>query len=258
MTAKRQWMEHAFVVGLMAFALASCTAEPKQEEAPGGAARAEVPAHGAPHSQPQAQQPPAQSATSKVLETMDSGGYTYAKLEIEGKPVWVAGPKTELAVGDQVEMTQGTEMRGFQSPSLNRTFDVIYFVSSWGEKHANANAGAAAATGDGVASGTDLIEPAEGGVTVAGLFADKANLVGKPVVVRGKVVKFNPSIMGRNWLHLQDGTGAAGTNDITVTTQAAANVGDIVVVRGTLIADKDFGAGYKYDLLIEDAAITGK
>ena len=100
------------------------------------------------------------------------------------------------------------------------------------------------------------ITPAEGGQTIAGIFAGKADLAGKPVKVRGKVVKFSPEIMGKNWLHLQDGTGAAGTNDLTVTTGAMVKKGDTVTVSGVLVIDKDFGYGYAYDVIIEDADVT--
>jgi len=77
------------------------------------------------------------------------------------------------------------------------------------------------------------------------------------VVVRGQVVKANNAIMGRNWFHLQDGSGKAddGTNDLTITTEDVVTVGDIVTVSGTLTVDKDFGAGYAYDAIIENATI---
>ena len=102
------------------------------------------------------------------------------------------------------------------------------------------------------------IEKAEGGQTVAGLFAGKADLAGKGVMVRGQVVKFSPRIMGKNWLHIRDGSGdaAAGTNDLTVTTNIVAKPGDIVTVSGKLAVDKDFGYGYKYGVMIEDAKVT--
>ena len=74
--------------------------------------------------------------------------------------------------------------------------------------------------------------------------------------MRGKVVKFTPEIMGKNWIHLQDGTGAAGTSDLTVTTSASAKTGDTVTVKGILVVDKDFGYGYAYDVIIEDAEVT--
>jgi hypothetical protein len=101
------------------------------------------------------------------------------------------------------------------------------------------------------------IAKAEGGKTVAEVFAEKDQLAGQPVVFRGKVVKSNPDIMGKNWLHVRDGSGAEGTNDLTVTTAGAVpNVGDTVVVKGVLSLDKDFGMGYQYDVIVEDAEVT--
>ena len=76
--------------------------------------------------------------------------------------------------------------------------------------------------------------------------------------VRGKVVKYNPDIMGRNWIHLRDGSGSRDKkdDDITVTTTETAAVGEVVVVRGTVHLDRDFGAGYAYPVILEDAQIT--
>ena len=100
------------------------------------------------------------------------------------------------------------------------------------------------------------ITPAAGGHTVGDIHAKKAELNGKPVKVRGKVVKFSPQIMGKNWIHIQDGTGDAGANDLTVTTGVSANTGDTVLISGTLTLDKDFGYGYAYDVIVEDAEVT--
>jgi hypothetical protein len=101
------------------------------------------------------------------------------------------------------------------------------------------------------------IAKAEGGKTVAEVFAEKDQLAGKPVTFRGKVVKTNANIMGKNWLHVRDGSGADGTNDLTVTTAGAIpNVGDTVVVTGPVVLNKDFGMGYTYEVLIEDAQVT--
>jgi hypothetical protein len=101
------------------------------------------------------------------------------------------------------------------------------------------------------------IAKAEGGKTVAEVFAEKDALAGKPVTFRGKVVKTNPDIMGKNWLHVRDGSGTDGTNDLTITTAGALpNVGDTVVVTGNVTLNKDFGMGYAYDVLVEDAQVT--
>jgi len=93
--------------------------------------------------------------------------------------------------------------------------------------------------------------------TVAELFAKGASLNGKKVKVKGQVVKFSPQIMGKNWLHLQDGTGetAKNTHDLVVTSAGKAEKGETVTVEGVLAANKDFGAGYTYVVIVEDAAI---
>jgi len=101
------------------------------------------------------------------------------------------------------------------------------------------------------------IAKAEGGKTVAEVFAEKDALGGQKVAVRGKVVKVNANIMGRNWLHVRDGSGAEGTNDLTVTTPGfVPDVGDLVLVTGTVALNKDFGMGYSYDLIVEDAEVA--
>lgn len=92
--------------------------------------------------------------------------------------------------------------------------------------------------------------------TVEGLYKDKAKLGGHEVQVRGKVVKVNNGVMQRNFLHIQDGTGKQGSNDLTVTSQETAEIGDEVVVTGKLAVNKDFGAGYTYPILLEEAHIA--
>jgi len=102
------------------------------------------------------------------------------------------------------------------------------------------------------------IKPAEGGQTIKQIYAGQAKLAGTTISVRGKVVKYNSMILGKNWLHLQDGTGSAANdnNDLTVTTDASAAVGDTVLVSGKVSTNRDFGAGYKYSVMIEDAKVT--
>jgi hypothetical protein len=94
--------------------------------------------------------------------------------------------------------------------------------------------------------------------TIAEIYGQKAQLKEKKVTFRGKVVKANSGIMGKNWFHLRDGSGAQakGDNDITITSDASAAVGDVVVVTGVVRLDKDFGAGYAYPVIIEEATLT--
>jgi hypothetical protein len=158
-------------------------------------------------------------------------------------------------------------MENFRSQTLNRDFPLIYFTTRIGREGELPQAAPAMMSAHAQAAGapdaagspqvTAPIEPAPGGTTVANVWADRKALAGKTVTVRGKVVKFNGGIMGRNWIHLQDGTGAAadGTNDLLVTSNAAAKVGDVVTVTGKVAIDKDFTAGYAYAVMIEGATI---
>jgi hypothetical protein len=169
-------------------------------------------------------------------------------------------------------------MTGFHSKTLNRDFDVVYFAGSIpvngvssgtatlppGHPEINGNADGKLpsnhppVTGGAPAPKLDFtgLKPADGGKTVAEIYAASEQFAGKPVKVRGKVVKYNAEIMGRNWLHIQDGTGAIGDNDLLITSNDKAKVGDTVLVEGTVAINKDFGAGYKYRVLVEDAKVT--
>jgi hypothetical protein len=116
-----------------------------------------------------------------------------------------------------------------------------------------------AAAGAGPAEAGDVkVEKAKGADarTVAEVYGQKKTLKGKTVVVRGKVVKFSPGIMGKNWVHLRDGTGGQGSNDLTVTTGDQVAVGDVVVAKGKVTTDRDFGAGYAYPVMLEEAKVA--
>jgi len=157
-------------------------------------------------------------------------------------------------------------MEQFRSVSLDRTFDEIWFVSGFGvagdKAAANPHAGMMGAVDsepptDAVTDFSDL-KPAAGGLTVAQIFADRVDLAGQRVKVRGRVTKSLGGIMGRNWLHLQDGSGdvATGDHDLTVTSEQTAQTGDTVLIEGVLTVDKDFGSGYFYSVIVEEATVT--
>ena len=118
----------------------------------------------------------------------------------------------------------------------------------------------AGCSGRPVAAAAAAQVPPTAPTTVAAVWKARMALAGKKVTVRGKVMKFNGGILGVNWIHIQDGTGTAadGSNDITVTSEAGAKVGDEITVTGTVAVNKDLGSGYKYDVLIEHASIVPK
>jgi len=235
----------------------------------------EAPAPKAQTEKPSAQTMPAtqdtqapQAAPSKrgtVLETMDASGYTYVQVDTGAEKIWAAAPQFEVKVGDDVVIPEGMPMPNYHSKTLDRDFDVVYFVPSvlvGGSTAAGDGSGHPMMTGNGpvAEAATDIdfsdLKPAEGGQTISELYGQKAALGGKQVKVRGKVVKVNSGIMGKNWLHIQDGTGTEGGNDLTVTTAATAETGDTVVISGMLTLDKDIGSGYQFDVIVEDAEVT--
>ena len=206
-----------------------------------------------------------------VVETMDASTYTYVRVKTDTGDLWAASSTFKVAVGDRLVIPLEMPMENFHSATLNRDFPVIYFttrIRREGEPAPAAPVAPAMMSGHGpegmpaaaAPQVTEPIQPAPGGTTVADVWANRKSLAGKTVTVRGKVVKFNGGIMGRNWIHIQDGTGdaAAGTHDLLVTSDAAAKVGDVITATGTVAVDKDFTAGYAYAVLIEGATIVVK
>jgi hypothetical protein len=195
--------------------------------------------------------------TGKVLEVKDVGSYTYLLLKTKEGETWAAVNKTALRPGTQVTIENVMFMKNFESKALKKTFPAIVFgtLGGTGNDMASAHAGVAQ-----VADTSPIKVPKASGAnarTVAEIVTMATELKDKPVQVRGKIVKYNPAIMGKNWLHLRDGSGTAADNtqDVLVTTSGQARLGDVVTVTGVVRTDKDFGSGYAYKVLIEDATL---
>ncbi|MDO8770051.1 MAG: nucleotide-binding protein [Burkholderiaceae bacterium] len=199
----------------------------------------------------------AASVTGVILEVRDVDSYTYVRVKTKEGETWAAVGKAPLKKGATVVIEDAMVMKNFESKALRRTFPTIIFGTL---------AGSAKNTSDphaGVAKVLDsapiLVAKATGANarTVAEVATKGAELKDQQVQVRGKVVKFSPQIMGKNWIHLRDGTGSASdnSNDVLVTSSSKAQVGDVVTVTGVVRVDKDFGAGYVYKVLIEEATL---
>ena len=197
----------------------------------------------------------------KVTETFASGGYTYLLLERDGKKTWAAIPETPIEAGREISLKPGMEMRNFTSKALKRTFESIYFSEGLAPALESTEGKTSPASKGGVVMPAEKIsvEKASGpnSHTIAEIYGKKGSLNGKSVAVRGKVIKVSAGIMGKNWVHLQDGSGDAkkGTHDLTVTTQDLPAVGDVVTATGTLRKDRDFGGGYRYQVIIEEGTV---
>jgi hypothetical protein len=185
----------------------------------------------------------------KVTETMNASGYTYAEVNTGKNKVWVAAPVAPIKVGDQIEFSTVMPMKNFRSKSLKRDFSVIYFAPDFvtdkeAAKHSKSKQKVAAVVKN--------IAKVKDGNTIAEVYTEKNKLAGKIIRVRGQVTKFTANILKKNWLHIKDGS----TEDLTITTNNRVEVGDIVIISGKLELNKDFGYGYLYPVIVEDAKVT--
>ncbi|MCB1161255.1 MAG: nucleotide-binding protein [Candidatus Krumholzibacteriia bacterium] len=206
----------------------------------------------------------------KVVETMNTDSYTYVHVKGAGGEAWAAAPRFEVKVGDEVAFSTAMPMKDFKSETLKRTFDVVYFTGEIRKLDGSAPAPSQMANPQGGAAATPrsphtsaaggeavkAIAPPKGGMAIASLVSAPGDFAGKRVTVKGKVVKFNANIMGKNWLHLRDGSASNGADDICITSADVAKVGDVVVATGVVSTNKDFGSGYRYDVMIEEASIA--
>jgi hypothetical protein len=193
-----------------------------------------------------------------IKEVLNANAYTYLLVTEGEKEYWIAVPKTDVKVGETYTYEGGMEMKKFESKDLKRTFDSVIFVEGITDPNppavtATDTISQKAVTSTQLSKGITL---AKGGISIFDLYSTKDKLSGKPVILTGKVVKFMPEIMNKNWIHLQDGTSLNGFNDITITTLAKVKVDEIVTIKGTVVLNKDLGSGYKYEILIEDAVLV--
>lgn len=207
----------------------------------------------------------------QVLEVIDVDAYTYLRLKTPDGEVWAAVTKAPVKKGADVTISDVAVMRNFESRTLKRTFPAIYFgtlgapAAAAPAKAAAANAPAQPTLGQihGGASKSDAVTIAKvakaagpTGRTVAEVYAQGASLKDKPVAIHATVVKVNANVMGKNWVHLRDGTGSAadGSNDLLATSKDEPKVGDVVVAKGVVKTDVNLGSGYAYKVLVENAS----
>lgn len=205
---------------------------------------------------------PAAILKGKVLERIDADRYSYLRLSSEAGEIWAAVPQTGVQVGEEVAIVDPMPMDGFESKTLNRKFDRIMFgvlrpAGNEDVKQMLMQAHSTVSESESV--GPIEVEKASGpyGYTIEEIFSRKLDLKDRKAAVRGRVTRVNPNILGKTWIHLQDGTGdpAAKTNDLAVTSLDTPSVGDTVLVEGVVHTDKNFGMGYVFSVILEDATV---
>lgn len=188
--------------------------------------------------------------TSTVKETLSSGGYTYMKVQDKDKSYWIAMTQRDVKVGDTISYSEQGWMKNFHSKTLNRTFENILFAADVAKKKT---------LREQIPKKSVMKSSYQdkNSIAIAELFANRDKYVGKIVTIKGKVTKTSKGIMKLNWLHLQDGSNFENMDDLVFTsTQELPANGEIIYAKGKVIKDKDFGYGYFYPVIIQEATFS--
>ena len=197
--------------------------------------------------------------SGKVTETVDVSGYTYVEVDTGKQRVWAAGPVSKLKKGERISFSSAMPVENYHSKSLQKDFSLIYFVGGYYSD-----------SGNSIGTDTEMASPHDGmkqkpatgkikgidklkdGQSIAEIYQQKSSLKNNKVRVRGKVTKFSPEIMGKNWVHIRD---SSSEEDLTLTSKDVVKVGDIIIVEGKLELEKDYGYGYVYPVILEGARV---
>jgi hypothetical protein len=196
-------------------------------------------------------------------EVLNVSEYTYVRVIEDKVEKWLATPSVDIKVGNTYYYSSFMEMNDFESKELNKSFKKIYFLDGLSEKSDGFNKALTTNTFPSkeeaikpqIEKAEVVIEAIEDGITIAVLYENQEKYKDKTVRITGKVVKYNPAIMGVNWIHIQDGTEFNGEYDLTVTTKEEVKVDEVITIEGTVVLNKDFGAGYVYNIIIENAVV---
>jgi hypothetical protein len=196
-------------------------------------------------------------------EVLPTEKYVYIKVSENGKEFWIASAKQEIELGKVYYYRNDLLKTNFESKEYNRVFDTIYLVSTL----VSHNHGAGNIKADftenpkketnqkqNIPTHTEEIIEHKGSIKIADLVANAKQYEGKTVQITGKCVKINPNIMNRNWIHLQDGS--KNDYDLVVTSNTFVAEGQTVTMRAVVSLGRDFGAGYNYDLILENGEVV--
>lgn len=195
-----------------------------------------------------------------VQEILHTSKYTYLRMDEDGQEKWIAIPKSEVETGKTYYYRGGLKKNNFKSTEHDRVFETVYLVSGVSESPTMTGTGggnphANIGTSEAIVQ-NEKIEPTKGGISIKELFDNRKKYEGQTVRITGRCVKLNNMIMNRNWVHLQDGSLADKNADLTITTSENIPLGAVVTIEGKVALNKDFGAGYKYDIIMEEGRVV--
>lgn len=194
--------------------------------------------------------------TVRVKEVLPTSKYVYLNVEENGETFWIATNKQPVEVGQTYYYKDGLLKTNFESKEYNRTFDKLYLVGKIVAANHGQNAAATGLSKVGKKSGAPAPKSVivEGSIPIADLVSNPQKYEGKMIQISGRCTKLNANIMGRNWMHLQDGS--KDDYDLVITSDVAIPEGHVITMKGKVVLNKDFGAGYKYDIILEEGTVV--
>jgi len=191
----------------------------------------------------------------KAEEVLYTNQYSYVNVEENGKKYWIASLKQEIKIGEMYTYRDGMLQVNFESKEFNRTFDTLYLVSNLlpiGQNHAHASPDKQDNNKKINASPRNI--EVKGSVKIADLVANPGKYEGQTIQISGECTKINIDIMDLNWIHLKDGS--KDDFDLVITSNEIIAKGQVVTMTGTVTLNKDFGAGYSYEIIMENGKIA--
>lgn len=191
-----------------------------------------------------------------VEEVLPTEKYVYLNVTEEDERYWIAAPKQEVKEGEVYFYRGGLLKTNFESKEYNRIFDKVYLVSNIvpASHGSNAENNSTAVTADKSSEAKPKDYSREGSTKISELVNNPDKFDGKSIQLTGECTKINTNIMGKNWIHLKDGS--QDDYDLVITSELAVPVGHVVTLSGTVVLNKDFGAGYQYEILVENGELV--
>lgn len=198
-----------------------------------------------------------------IQEKKEADKYLYVRVEENKRRYWMAVPNQDIQLGETYYYRNGLLKTGFKSKVYNMVFDTIYLVSTMvPAKHGqNANSRMNAANNTQKLTGVEVVASEksilfENPITIAELLNNKDKYAGNRVRIKGVCTKINPQIMKRNWIHLQDGS--FDDFDLVITSNSFVSVGKEITIEANVSLNRDFGAGYSFELILEEGIIVAQ
>lgn len=191
----------------------------------------------------------------KVKEILPASKYLYLLVQENNEEFWIAVRKQDIQIGETYFYNGGLLKTNFKSKEHDKVFDKIYLVTSLVKSNHGDHVNKKKMDLKDTKTVKKIKTPeVKGSIKISELVNNQKKYEGKTVQISGRCSKTNPNIMGRNWIHIKDGS--MDDYDLVITSDHFVKEGSMVTIKAKVTLNKDFGAGYKYDLILEDGVLV--